>query len=124
LGTGGASKAVAYVLKNLGIEILYLSRKPTGKPRHFGYSDVNQHLLKACKLIVNTTPTGMYPHTETHFDFSFDGIGEEHLVVDLIYNPAKTNLLEVSEQRGATILNGQSMLKEQALKSWDIWQKS
>jgi shikimate dehydrogenase len=124
LGTGGASKAVSYVLKSLGIEILYLSRKPVGKNRHFSYSDVNEHLLKACKLIVNTTPVGMYPNTEVHFDFPLNGIGLEHLVVDLIYNPSKTGLLHESEKRGATILNGESMLKEQALKSWDIWQKS
>ena len=123
LGTGGAAKAVVQVLKNLGIEVLFATRNPENKPKHFGYSEINEHFLKACKLIVNTTPLGMYPNVNEEHTFPLVGISDEHLVVDLIYNPVKTLLLQKSEKLGATILNGESMLREQALMSWDVWNK-
>jgi shikimate dehydrogenase len=120
LGTGGASKAVAYVLENLGIDVIYISRNPTGE-NQFGYDEVNGHMLNACKLIVNTTPIGMFPKIDDCPEIPFEFLTNEHLVVDLIYNPAKTNFLERSEEMGAAILNGQPMLEQQALKAFEIW---
>jgi shikimate dehydrogenase len=120
LGTGGASKAVAYVLKNIGIEVLYISRNPS-KSNEFSYEDINEYMLKACKLVVNTTPVGTFPSVNQSPDFPFQFLTNEHLVVDLIYNPAETTFLKKAKDAGATILNGESMLKEQALKSWKIW---
>lgn len=120
LGTGGASKAVAYVLKNIGIDILYISRKPSNT-NEFSYSDINEYMLRACKLIVNTTPLGTFPNTQESPDFPFEYLTTEHLVVDLIYNPSETLFLRNAKKAGATILNGESMLKEQALKSLEIW---
>lgn len=122
LGTGGASKAVEYVLKNIGIEVFYLSRHPQ-KPNQFSYDEVNEHMLSAIKLIVNCTPVGTYPNINEKPNFPTQYIGSDHLVVDLIYNPEKTLLLKEAEKQGATILNGLSMLKEQALKAWEIWNK-
>ena len=119
-GTGGASKAVEYVLKKIGVDVLFVSRNPNGE-NQFHYDEVNNHMLNACKLLVNTTPVGTYPNINDCIDIPFEHLSEEHLVVDLIYNPAKTKLLEKAEEAGATILNGESMLREQALKSWDIW---
>jgi shikimate dehydrogenase len=78
-------------------------------------------MLKSCKLIINCTPVGTYPNIHDHIDFPFNFLTEEHLVIDLIYNPSVTAFLEKSKQQGATIVNGESMLKEQALKSWEIW---
>lgn len=121
LGTGGASKAIEYVLKNLGIDVIYISRNPIGKPKHFSYSEINEHMLNACKLIVNCTPIGTFPTIDDCAEFPFQYLTEEHLVIDLIYNPQKTKFLSEAEKNGATILNGESMLKEQALKSWEIW---
>ncbi len=120
LGTGGASKAVAYVLKNIGIDALYISRTPLNS-NEFSYSDLNEYMLRACKLIVNTTPVGTFPNINESPEFPFQYLTSDHLVVDLIYNPTETLFLRQAKQSGATILNGESMLKEQALKSWEIW---
>ena len=120
LGTGGASKAVAYVLKNIGLDVLYASRNPQGKDE-FAYDDVNQYMLQACKMIVNCTPLGTFPNVEEAPAVPFEWITEDHFVVDLIYNPEQTKLLKEASSRGAITLNGLSMLKEQALKAWEIW---
>lgn len=122
-GTGGASKAVEYVLNSLGVNVIFVSRKPSGK-NQFSYSDVNENMIEACKLIVNCTPVGTFPNTEEYIDLPFTSLTEHHLVIDLIYNPIKTLFLTKAEENGAMILNGESMLKHQALKSWEIWNKS
>ena len=119
-GTGGASKAIAYVLKNLGIDVLFISRDPKGE-KQFSYEEVNQHMLKACKLLVNCTPLGTLDYKDSEFDLPFEFLTSDHLVVDLVYNPPMTDLLLMSKQHGATVLNGESMLKHQALRSWKIW---
>lgn len=120
LGTGGASKAVAYVLKSIGIDVLYCSRNPEGA-KHFGYDEINNHMLNACKLIVHTTPVGTFPDVDRCIDLPFEFLTDQHLVVDLIYNPEKTMLLQRSELAGAQILNGETMLRQQAMQSWEIW---
>ena len=121
IGTGGASKAVHYVLKKLGIEVLFISRQGTGADNRFSYDSMNQNMIDACKLIVNCSPVGMAPYHDEELNFPYNFLASEHLVVDLIYNPEKTLFLQKSEKNGAATLNGMSMLKEQALKSWEIW---
>lgn len=120
LGTGGASKAVAYVLENLGVDVLFVSRHPRGD-KQFGYNEINEHMVKACKLVVNTTPLGTFPEVQNYPQFPFEHLTEEHLVVDLIYNPETTKFLAESSKNGATILNGYPMLKQQALRAYKIW---
>ncbi len=120
LGTGGASKAVAYVFESIGLDVIYASRIPQGA-KQFAYSDINEHMLNACKVIVNCTPVGTFPNVDESVLFPFEYLTEEHLVIDLIYNPAQTHFLGQSAAAGATILNGLSMLKEQANKAWEIW---
>lgn len=120
LGTGGASRAVACVLKNLGVDLVFISRNPVGDDQ-FGYEEINEQMLRSCKLIVNTTPVGMAPNEQQRIAMPYHALTEEHLLVDLIYNPEKTSFLEEGEKNGATILNGLSMLHEQAFKSYDIW---
>ena len=120
LGTGGAAKAVSYVLKNLGIDVLTISRNPEG-PKQFHYDEINEHMPRACKFIVNCTPVGTYPNVEDHISIPFQHLTADHLIIDLIYNPEKTKFLELAEANGATILNGEAMLKHQALHSWKIW---
>lgn len=119
-GTGGASKAVKYVLESLGIDVIFVTRNPSSDDQ-FAYADVNKQMLSACKLLVNTTPVGMYPNDHEELGIPYGFIGKEHFVIDLIYNPVKTIFLKKAESMGGTILNGESMLKEQALKSWKIW---
>ena len=119
-GTGGASKAVEFVLKNLGIDVIFISRNPKGE-NQFSYEDVNEHMTKACKLWVNTTPVGTYPNNEDGLPIPFDFLTEHHFLIDLIYNPEKTVFLQEGEKKGAMIQNGYSMLKHQATKAWEIW---
>lgn len=118
-GTGGASKAVEFVLKSLGIDVIFVSRNPKGG--QFSYDDVNEYMTKACKLWVNCTPVGTFPNIEDCLPIPFGFLTPEHFVVDLIYNPEKTLLLKKAEEKGAMILNGASMLQHQAIKAWQIW---
>lgn len=120
LGTGGASKAIAYVLKNIGLSVIFISRNPKNN-NEFGYDAINENMLNACKMIVNCTPVGTFPELDAKPNFPTDLISDKHLVVDLIYNPEKSLLLKESEKQGAIILNGYSMLQEQAKKAWEIW---
>lgn len=121
-GTGGASKAIEYALKSIGVEVIFVSRNPEGT-NQFAYEDVNNHMINACKLLVNCTPVGMYPDVEALLEIPYEFLTAQHLVVDLIYNPEKTRFLQKAEENGATLLNGESMLKQQALKAWEIWNK-
>lgn len=120
LGTGGASKAVAYVLRNLGIEVSYLSRNPSDE-NEFSYDDTNDLMVDAFKLIVNCTPLGTAPNVDEMPNFPIQLVGKDHLVIDLIYNPQQTKLLRIAKEHGADTLNGLSMLQHQALKAWEIW---
>ncbi|MCH2231408.1 MAG: shikimate dehydrogenase [Crocinitomicaceae bacterium] len=122
LGTGGASKAVEFALNSIGVDVIFISRKPKGN-NQFSYADINSYMIDACKLIVNCTPVGTYPNFDEEIDLPYDSLTENHLVVDLIYNPPKTILLRMAEKQGAIALNGYSMLKEQALRAWSIWNK-
>lgn len=120
LGTGGASKAVAFTLRKIGLDILFVSRNPSGI-KEIAYEDCNANVIKWHKLIVNTTPLGTFPDVEDAPPIAYEGITEDHLLYDLIYNPEKTQFLKEGEKRGASIMNGLSMLKIQAEKSWEIW---
>lgn len=121
LGTGGASKAVAYALKQLGLETKFVSRRRSGD--NFTYIDLDAEVLKKYKVIINCTPLGTSPNIEQHPDIPFQHLGKDHLIYDLIYNPAKTTLMKKAAQKGATCLNGLEMLRLQAEKSWEIWNR-
>ena len=123
LGTGGASKAVAYTLNNLGIDVFFVSRSPKEMPNHFLYNDLNKEMINACKLIVNTTPVGMYPNINDLIPIDYSFLSENHLCIDLIYNPKETLFLKNSIKNNASTLNGNHMLIEQAKESWRIWSK-
>jgi len=120
-GTGGAAKAVTSVLKEIGVDVIFISRNPLGKSKHFNYSEVNLQMLNACKLMVNCTPVGTFPNSSDYLPLPYEGIGKDHLVIDLIYNPIKSMFLQKAENQGATIMNGEGMLKAQAMKSWSLW---
>ncbi|PKR80813.1 shikimate dehydrogenase [Brumimicrobium salinarum] len=121
LGTGGASKAVAYTLKNLGITVGYLSRTPKDDQMVFSYDQANEIMVKSFPMIVNCTPIGTSPKIDEKPNFPIELVGEDHFVVDLIYNPAETLFLKLAKENGADTLNGLSMLQQQALKAWEIW---
>lgn len=119
LGTGGAAKAVAWVLKQLGIDFQYVSRKRSGGV--LSYTDISPEMLKEIPLIINTTPLGMQPNIFDKPSLPYGAIVSGHLCYDLIYNPEKTSFLAACEAEGAVIKNGFEMLEIQAKESWRIW---
>jgi len=122
LGTGGASKAIAYVLEALGCTPIYISRYPNAE-NQFAYEEINQNMIEACPLIVNTTPIGMFPNETVEIDFPTEFLNDKNLVIDLIYNPKETVLLKKAKAQNSWTLNGLTMLHQQAEKSWLIWNK-
>jgi len=120
MGTGGAAQAVAYVLDKLQIQYTFVSRKDNDD---FLSYEVAEALLSEFPIIINTTPLGTHPNEDDSPLKSFDGIGKDHLVYDLIYNPGITKLLAQCAERGATMKNGVEMLEIQAEESWKIWNK-
>lgn len=121
-GTGGASKAVAHVLENLGAYVIYVSRNPKGEDQ-FSYDDLNENMIKFNGIVVNTTPVGMFPHAEETLPIPYEAFSEKHLAIDLIYNPTETVFLKKAKEKGAWTLNGLTMLHQQAEKAWEIWNK-
>ena len=120
LGTGGASKAVAYALLQLGISFTFVSRTPEKHPHAISYAAA----LDCCSqtyLIVNCTPAGMFPDVDQSPWPNTPPLTERHLCYDLIYNPTKTRFLQQAKGCGASIVNGLAMLERQAQLSWQIW---
>lgn len=120
LGSGGASRAVAYVLKELGIKFRVVSR--SRERGDLTWDLLDPIVIKACPLIINTTPLGMVPDVISAPELPYDAIGPKHILVDLVYNPERTVFLSHGERKGATIMNGMPMLIAQAEASWRIWQ--
>ena len=119
LGTGGASKAIAYALELLSIEYKFVSRNP--EDDQLSYHDLDKEIIEDHTIVINCTPLGTFPNTEVHPEIPFDFITENHLIFDLIYNPSETKLMQLSAQKGATTVNGLKMLQLQAKKAWEIW---
>ena len=120
LGTGGAAKAVAYVLDRLGIIYKFVSRKANVK--NLTYSDLDQSCMDRYRLIINTTPLGMSPNVDIFPSIPYQLIGKDHLLFDLVYNPEETKFLRLGAAQGASTQNGLEMLYGQAEKSWEFWQ--
>jgi shikimate dehydrogenase len=121
LGTGGAAKAVVYVLQKLGISMRCVSRIPAAG--QIAYEDIDHRFVQQYPLIVNTTPLGMYPAVEQCPPIPYAGIGPGHLLIDLVYNPPQTRFMKQGEQHGAVTCNGEKMLVVQAEESWKIWNR-
>ena len=119
LGTGGAAKAVQYALQQRNISFVQVSRTPAADM--LSYTDLDQAVMESHTLIINTTPLGMYPHTEEAPPIPYQFLTPSHYLFDLVYNPDKTLFLQKGEQRGAVIENGKDMLRIQADASWEIW---
>jgi shikimate dehydrogenase len=121
LGSGGSSKAVQVALKKLNVEFQTVSREASKGNLTYAALEKDPKIIAKSLLIINTTPLGMHPKTETMPPIPFDEISSEHYVYDLIYNPARTQFLQKAEIHGAKIKNGLEMLHVQAEKSWTIW---
>ena len=121
LGTGGASKAIAYALKKLDIEYNYVSRTSSDIAK-YTYQSLTEKIIENHPIIINCTPLGTYPDTNVCPPIPYDAITNEHLLYDLIYNPEETKFLTIGKIKGAKTCNGLEMLKLQAEKAWKIWQ--
>ena len=121
LGTGGASKAVQYVLNKSGIDFLVVTRSEILKDGFIHYNHIDQKIINGYKIIINCTPVGMSPNENTAPEIPYHLLTKEHYLYDLVYKPAKTLFLKKGEERGATIQNGYDMLLIQAEASWKIW---
>ncbi len=121
LGTGGSSKAVAFVLKKLNIEFLFVTRKEPLQKNSIQYKDISRSMLEEFTIVINTTPAGMYPNVDDYPRLPYELISGKHYFFDLIYNPAKTSFLSKAETEGAFTKNGDQMLIIQAEESWKIW---
>lgn len=119
LGTGGASKAIAYVFGKLNIDFRFVSRNPV--ENQFSYQELDKNLISEHLVIVNSTPLGTYPNIMDRPAMPYEQLSDRHLLFDLIYNPKKTKFLALGEKEGAKIQNGSSMLEYQAEEAWSVW---
>ena len=119
LGTGGASKAINYGLKSLGLETVYVSRYE--RPGTIQYASITPEVVKEYNVIVNCTPVGMYPHTEECPPLPYEAMDHHNILYDLIYNPDETLFMKRGRQQGAEVKNGLEMLLLQAFASWEFW---
>ena len=119
LGTGGASSAVAYVLKKMNVETSFVSRRKGENLIH--YDAINKSVIRENLLIVNSSPVGTFPNVREAPNLPYEFLTEHHILYDLIYNPHETLFLRRGKKRNCKISNGQKMLEYQAEKSWDIW---
>jgi shikimate dehydrogenase len=121
LGTGGAAKAVAFVLMRSGIQFLEVSRSKKEGSSAITYNDLSKEIFEEYSVVINTTPMGMFPSENDYPQLPYQYISSRHYFFDLIYNPEKTLFLAKAEERGAIIENGEKMLRIQAEESWKIW---
>lgn len=123
LGTGGASKAVAHVLRGIGVDCIFVSRKPEANSTEtiLSYEALNPHVMNACKLIVNCSPVGTFPDVHAAPAIPYEFLSNTHFLYDLVYNPAETEFLRRGKEKGALTLNGYDMLQLQAEKAWEFF---
>jgi len=119
LGTGGASKAIKFVLEKSGIETKYVSRTPAADK--LSYSDLDSSVMTDYHIVVNASPVGTFPNVDICPDIPYQFLNDKHLLYDVVYNPAETLFLKKGREQGAVGINGEQMLVEQALAAWEIW---
>lgn len=121
LGTGGASRAVCYGLHQLGLTTLSVSRSP--KPGCITYEQLTPEIMRTHLVVVNTTPVGMFPHTDEAPAIPYESLTKAHVLFDLVYNPMVTRFMQLGLEQGAKVKNGLEMLHRQADEAWRIWQE-
>ena len=119
LGTGGASKAINYGLKSLGLETVFVSRYQ--RPGTIQYETITPEVVKEYNVIINCTPVGMYPHSEECPPLPYEAMDYHTILYDLIYNPDETLFMRKGREQGAEVKNGLEMLLLQAFASWEFW---
>ncbi len=120
LGTGGASKAVQYILQKFDIPYRIVSRKPEDST-YFDYKSLTEDIIKEHQMLINATPVGMFPNAGVAPQIPYGGLSADHILVDLIYNPSETLFLAHGRNAGSTVVNGMQMFVHQAEESWNLW---
>ena len=121
LGTGGASKAVQYVLREGGAEVVVVSR--TKGVADLTYNELSEEVIRECSVIVNTTPLGMFPNVESAPELPYSALSVKHTLFDCVYNPRQTKFLRLGAEQGAHTIDGMTMFEAQAEASWEIWNR-
>ena len=121
LGTGGASKAVQYVLREGGAEVVVVSR--TEGVGDLTYNELSEEVIRECSVIVNTTPLGMFPNVESAPELPYSALSVKHTLFDCVYNPRQTRFLQLGSEQGAHTIDGMTMFEAQAEASWEIWNR-
>ena len=121
LGTGGASKAVQYVLREGGAEVVVVSR--TEGVADLTYNELSEEVIRECSVIVNTTPLGMFPNVESAPELPYSALSVKHTLFDCVYNPRQTRFLQLGSEQGAHTIDGMTMFEAQAEASWEIWNR-
>ncbi|WP_423127314.1 shikimate dehydrogenase family protein [Gaoshiqia sp. Z1-71] len=121
LGTGGASKAIKYILGKLGIDYLSASIEAELFDKEIRYEQIDGDLLKEYLIVVHATPLGTFPKIDACPDIPYEKLNKDHVLFDLVYNPEETLFMKKGKEQGATVKNGLEMLHLQAKKSWEIW---
>jgi shikimate dehydrogenase len=121
LGTGGASKAVQYVLRKLSIDFLVVTRNHENRPGYINYNGIDDTIMSMHTVIINCSPVGMYPNDNAAPAVPYQLLCSRHYLYDLVYKPAETLFLQEGKKMGATVQNGYDMLLLQAEESWRIW---
>jgi shikimate dehydrogenase len=121
LGTGGAAKAVQYVLKQLGIDFITVTRSEELKPGLINYKMIDEKMMLEYTVIINCSPAGMQPNIDAYPDIPYELVTPAHYLYDLVYKPAETLFLKKGKAQGALVENGHEMLLIQAEESWKIW---
>ncbi|HNY06713.1 MAG TPA: shikimate dehydrogenase [Bacteroidales bacterium] len=120
LGSGGVSNAIQHILKKNNISFTLVTRKHLDN-ESINYHDLNKNIIEEHTIVINATPVGMFPNITDYPNFPYHFLSQQHLIIDLIYNPLETNFLQFSKKYGATTKNGLEMFHYQAEKSWEIW---
>jgi shikimate dehydrogenase len=120
LGTGGASKAAWYVLNQLGFKVTFVSRRPK-ELNHISYDQVTADVIGKNRIIINTSPVGMYPNIDSCPALPYEFLTPDHVLFDMVYNPSETRFMAMGKKMGASVTNGMQMLHLQAEKAWEIW---
>lgn len=121
LGTGGASKAIKYILKKLGLSYISASIEETLNDGEIRYEDINEDLLKEYLVVINATPLGTFPKVDNCANIPYEFLTADHVLFDLVYNPEETLFMKKGKAQGAAVKNGLEMLHLQAIKAWEIW---
>lgn len=121
LGTGGASKAIKYILDKLGIEYVSASIEEELFEKEIRYNQIDEALINESLILINATPLGTYPKVDACADIPYQYISKDHVLFDLVYNPEETLFMKKGKAQGASVKNGLEMLHLQAIKAWEIW---